>query len=87
MSNLKLRWLSKLARAEHFIVVTDEEAVIRLHLSPDFDNVMLVTSQRAELENFRGYLNETIEKLDESIDKQFEVPKQRKKNKTTTKKG
>lgn len=67
----KAKWIGKLMRSKSFIVVTDRESSMRLRIDDNFDNIVKIAKQKADLERFRTQLTRTINEIDKRLGKRI----------------
>lgn len=75
MSNtaIKAKWAAKLLRSKHFLVVTDEEAVIFVENTDasKFEGAVTALAHLTSLRKFQRALNGAVAKFAADVEKQY----------------
>ena len=65
----KLKWMYRLARTKTYVLATDKESVVSIPVIDlkAFDNILLLTSQKASLVEFHNRLGDLIKEHDKTV--------------------
>lgn len=71
---IRTTWARRIMKAKHFVVLTDKESIIYFRgLDPkNFDDVLMLSAQKAELNDFRHRLDKLIKDHEEAEEVLFQ---------------